>query len=139
MPAMNKPLQNNDSVGTNKRNPLIPISVSKPLPFNVGARKFYHFIQPLFIGVRQRAVGKAVRLAEWSRGDRTPPHASVPDAITATEQVGWAWDKSRGDIVAGSKFQNPRTVILRPLSTNDSPCWLGWCMLNPSGTNVGVV
>ncbi|GBM89276.1 hypothetical protein AVEN_98376-1 [Araneus ventricosus] len=25
--------------------------------------------------------------------DRTPPHASVPEAITAPEPVGWTWDK----------------------------------------------
>ncbi|GBL56280.1 hypothetical protein AVEN_148253-1, partial [Araneus ventricosus] len=23
--------------------------------------------------------------------DRTPPHVPVPDAITATESVGWTW------------------------------------------------
>ncbi|GBL93909.1 hypothetical protein AVEN_76649-1 [Araneus ventricosus] len=26
---------------------------------------------------------------------RTPPHAPVPDAITATEPVGWTWNTTR--------------------------------------------
>ncbi|GBO24090.1 hypothetical protein AVEN_154493-1 [Araneus ventricosus] len=26
------------------------------------------------------------------RKDKTPPHAPVPDAFTATEPVGWTWD-----------------------------------------------
>ncbi|GBL98268.1 hypothetical protein AVEN_174069-1 [Araneus ventricosus] len=31
----------------------------------------------------------------------TPPHASVPDAITATEQVEWTWDNSRTERIFG--------------------------------------
>ncbi|GBM65907.1 hypothetical protein AVEN_121295-1 [Araneus ventricosus] len=30
---------------------------------------------------------------------RTPPHAPAPDAITATEPVGWTWDSAQNRFI----------------------------------------
>ncbi|GBL85790.1 hypothetical protein AVEN_184526-1, partial [Araneus ventricosus] len=31
----------------------------------------------------------------WGR-DKTPPHVQVPDAMKATEPVGWVWGMGKG-------------------------------------------
>ncbi|GBM69246.1 hypothetical protein AVEN_134693-1 [Araneus ventricosus] len=47
--------------------------------------------------------------------DRTPPHTHVPDAITATESVGWTWD------ITFTAELHPMPPCLMPLQ---QPNWL---------------
>ncbi|GBM68646.1 hypothetical protein AVEN_212211-1 [Araneus ventricosus] len=47
------------------------------------------------VSVYQGAMPLAKSFLSRHLSDRTPPHAPVPDAITATEQVGWTWDKKQ--------------------------------------------
>ncbi|GBM93674.1 hypothetical protein AVEN_42603-1 [Araneus ventricosus] len=42
-----------------------------------------------------RSIPSSATFTSWQQYNtyRTPPHVLVPNAITATEAVGWTWDK----------------------------------------------
>ncbi|GBO40214.1 hypothetical protein AVEN_29315-1 [Araneus ventricosus] len=43
----------------------------------------------------RRVANSGIQVMELIPNYRTPPHAPVPDAITTTEPVEWAWDNSK--------------------------------------------